>query len=250
MWKFSNFIKYLKTITIVYQKKLRGLIAIQKSGEYLKFAIISQPRVGSTLLLSYLNYHSQILVKGEVVREKRNNPTFLKVSILEFLEKEVFKKYHRSIKAVGFKYFYEHSLLEPELLRHLITNRSLKLIHLKRKDLLRSYLSHKIAENTTKWSESLFEKKIPLKNRQIQVDVSDFNKYKKAMKDNYLLFSKIFKDHNVLTLYYEDLIENPKHCLSDVQTFLKVKNKKLLTVLERQNPEPIEELIKNHADFT
>src|SRR5690606_35781020 len=103
-------------------------------------------RVGSTLLLSYLNSHPQVIVKDEIVRERRNDQP--DKNILEYLAANVYSRYNRQIRAVGFKYFYEHQEDEAALLEHLMSNREIKIIHLKRGNFLNAYVSNLIAAHT------------------------------------------------------------------------------------------------------
>lgn len=162
---FLNLLKYLHTIKIIYQKKALELIPFQKHRKYTRFVIISQPRVGSTLLLSYLNSHPQVIIKDEIVREK-NTSIYKETSIVEFLDETVYRRYHKNIKAVGFKYFYEHMVVEPDLHKYIITHKEIKVIHLKRFDLLRTYVSFKISRKIKVWSKSKFQALISLEEKK------------------------------------------------------------------------------------
>lgn len=242
-----NLLKYLQTIKVIYQKKILEFLSWEKHRKYTRFIIISQPRVGSTLLLSYLNNHPQVIVKGEIVREKKLNLKYRNISIVDFLEDTVYKKYHKSIKAVGFKYFYEHQSLEPELLNYIIAHNDIKIIHLKRRDLLRTYVSNKISEKTGVWSITKFEKDKPLHTKRIKFENEDYIQYKSNIEKEYENFKKNFLFHCQYHIYYEDLVKDKNKKLSEIQSFLLLENKSLITLLDKQNPEALNDLLINHG---
>lgn len=249
MHKLFNLLNYLRTLRIIYQKALIGKIPFNKGNSYTKFVIISQPRVGSTLLLSYLNNHPHIIAKNEIVREKNENPLLRAVAGLDFLKKNIFHEYSNSIKAVGFKFFYEHQLIEHELFEYLLLNNSLKIIHLKRKDLLKCYVSNRIAGKTQVWSQTKFQKNLSIQAKRIMVDPNCFKVYKNNINRQYAFIKECFKAHPVLELYYEDLIMQPTEELAKILSFLGVKHLGLRTLFNKQNPEDLEELIINYQEI-
>jgi len=126
-------INYLFTLLKIYIKKIRDYTSSTKHKNYKKFIILSHPRVGSTFLLSLLNDHPHIIVKNEIVREINLFPANKRPSILSYLKKKVFKEYNNSIKSVGFKFFYEHAVMELSLTEYLEADKTIQIIHLKRK---------------------------------------------------------------------------------------------------------------------
>lgn len=242
-----NLINYFKTVKVIYQKKILNAIPFFKHSSYTKFLIISQPRVGSTLLLSLLNFHPHVIVKDEIVREKRSEQP--QENILKYLSERVYARYYKTIKAVGFKYFYEHQEEEVELLEYLMYNKEVKIIHLKRKSLLSAHVSNLIAGNTGVWSNTVFQKEQALREKRVKIDKSKYRHYKQDIEKHYEILDDRFQDHAVFTLYYEDLVERSTQCLSEVQRFLNVKERHLVSLLKKQNPEDIKDLVINFEDI-
>ncbi len=58
----------------------------------------------------------------------------------------------------------------------------------------------------------------------------------------------MLKDHPLLEVAYEDLVENPQPVLKSIQQFLSVKPKVLFTLLKQQNPGSVESLVTNYDE--
>lgn len=237
-WKF-DFKKVNKFILSYLLSPLGGR-------NYKKFFILTRPRTGSNLLLDYLNSNKGILSRSEVFRNLCGKDH------RKMLNK-LFRRYPFYIKAVGFKVFYDHPLDSPRtsLWDDLAENESIKVIHLDRENILRSFVSQKIAEKTNIWlnkrSGKASDWKANEKNIQLNAEEleREFEKTRRWQHEG----EERFKRHQVLQISYEDLTRNSDDTFIEVCNFLEVPFQKPRTTLKRQNPEKLGELIGNYQEM-
>ncbi len=134
--------------------------------DYKKFIILGTARTGSNFLRSLLNSHKHVIAFGEIfsdynaidwqlpVYKFRSNRvlTLIQNDPTAFLESKVFRNYPRYVSAVGFKIFYNHAQNEnwkPVWLH--LKDMGVRVIHIKRKNLLKTYLSEQKAFKTGEW---------------------------------------------------------------------------------------------------
>lgn len=201
-------------------------------GKPVNFVILCQPRTGSTLLHTYLNSHSAIVSYGEQIRNGKHETT-------------VFQLYPRFIKAVGFKLFYND--IESEVFKKVVANKDIKIIHLVRYDLLRQFVLLKIAEKTGEWSEH--KASGGLNKTTITVNPTQFEKFRMESTGQRQQMIETFAQHQHFQVVYEDLCNSPDEILNQLQAFLKVKPKRLFSLLKKQNSEQLNELVSNYSEI-
>ena len=126
---------------------------------FVRFIVLTRSRTGSNLLLSFLNSHPNIFCESEIFAKLDGaNP------ISRLLA--VFAKQPRHIRAKGFKIFYYHPLdaKADELWRVLEQRNEIRVIHLRRENILRTLLSRKIASIRGSWTELSTTPPIPMAN--------------------------------------------------------------------------------------
>ena len=212
--------KYLRTISILYWKKLLLLLPFQNDS-YTKFVILCTARTGSTWLHTLLNSHPRIISLGEVVDHRTPKSQHLGF---------YFGKKPISIQASGFKIFY--GLENPEytqLLEQLGSDHSIKIIHLTREDKQAQFASLRRAKQLRAWTKGMGIERV---DENLEEDsFGDFLK-KAASASN--LVEKELQNHQVLTVSYESLLNETNQTLFAIQEFLNVKPRKLFSILERQ----------------
>jgi LPS sulfotransferase NodH len=241
-----------KRLSIELSKILIDSHILKGNKEYQKFIVLGRSRVGSNLLISYLNSHPNIFALGEmfgnnhsekVIIYRRENP-------LEYLTDNCYRKYPEKIKAVGFKIFYYHPVKDESrtIWQKLKEDKELKILHVKRENILRTHLSWAIAGKTDKWTIT-GNNNIPVNNKSIELSAEDcvisFEKTRKWETE----FDEYFKDHQILQVNYENLTSNTQDELENVQQLFNLPLHKLHTALKRQNPEPLKNLISNYSDL-
>ena len=70
-----------------------------------------------------------------------------------FLTKQIYREHADSVRAVGFKFHYSHFWGYEGLWEALVADRQIRVVHLKRRNLLRMMLSYRIAEHTGVWQD-------------------------------------------------------------------------------------------------
>lgn len=233
-----NVIRLVET----FKKKIRTIIGIKN---YKKFVIITDARRGSNLLNSLLNNHLNIKAHGEM---------FKRLDGRDWKEiwKVVFSRHSKQTKYVGFKIFYRHPFDDKEQLvwKHILDNKEIKIIHLKRRNLLRAYLSREIAFKTGIWYEKEKQKKIELKNKRIELKLKKCLREFKSTRVQEAKIQKDFFAHSFIEIDYEELAENTQGTMSKIFQFLDVPDKQVKSKLIKQNPEKLETLILNYNEFS
>lgn len=170
--------------------------------------------------------------------------------VVEYLHTTGLKTYSRWVRAVGFKLFYEWQGEQYagmwEVFRQ---NKALKVIHLKRRNHLRTLVSLTIAQNNKRWSQGIQEVQTPSLSKAVVLGVDECKRHFLGMEEEEKRHDEFFANHSILEVYYEDLVAQPQLELAQVQQFLGVKNYRLVTLLARQNPEPLSALILNFSEL-
>jgi LPS sulfotransferase NodH len=207
---------------------------------YVKFVVVTRSRTGSNLLISLLNSHKHINAQGEAFR-RLNNKTSLEIYNSIFPLKSLYK-------CLGFKLFYYHPLDSDDNLiwRLLEKDKNIKIIHLKRNNLLRVHVSRLIAEKTDEWAR-IDNSNLNI-NKKVEVSLTNLMKDFNETKNHIINTEKLFREHNVLEVVYEDLINNQQETIDSILSFLNVKKVILKSSLVRQNPEELKNLISNYDE--
>lgn len=232
---------YLKTHWILKKKLLLEYLNPISNNSAILFIIITQPRAGSTLLHTYLNSHPNIKSYGE--RPRRLKKRYGDEAILS--PKQFFPfRTSLPIRSVGLKISIQHyndPFYDP-FFNWIIENKDLRIVMLTRKNLARSFLSLNIAQKTQQWSSN--KNPVSPHEKKITFHLNEFESFKKEIAEmSYTLLNKL-KDHKMIKINYEDLIDSPES-LMEIQVLLQVKPRNLFTLLHKQNPEQAKDLIEN-----
>ena len=213
----------------------------KKKKNFTKFIILSRSRSGSNLLVSFLESHPNIYIRGEIFHNL-NNRDYRKV--LNWF----FDVMPSKFKASGFKIFYYHPLDTkcPELWRELTSNKDLKIIHLHRENLIKTIISRQIALKTDVWSS---EKKDRYSSYNFEIPPKKIENEIKRTLTWRNEFGKMFENHDILELSYEDFINAKSHKLFIIQDFLGVSQMKLKSHLKKQQKKPLSKIIKNYDEI-
>lgn len=235
-------------------KKLRRAISFQKfkyrvlkpfgNKDYKRFIVLSRSRTGSNMLISFLNSHSQIFAHGEIF-SKLNGKNYKEVL------NGSFSKQPRKLKAVGFKIFYYHPRDDNscKIWNELMNMQELYVIHLKRRNILRTLLSRKIAGVLDIWAtrgprspQRVGEKLVEFKVEELKKGFEQTRLWEKE-------YEKRFNAHQMLDIYYEDLLSSSEKELKKIIDFLDLQYRKLQTNTRKQNAERFSELISNYQEL-
>ena len=124
----------------------------------------------------------------------------------------------------------------------------LRVIHLIRRNILRSHVSREIAFKIENWKQS-HDEKMPLSERRVRLDKEECLKAFQETRSYQLESPKIFKGRKVIDVHYEDIVANPQVELSKIQDFLGLKPAKLSVKSRKRNPKKLSDLIINYAEL-
>lgn len=209
-----------------------------------RFIILCRSRTGSSMLLSFLNGHPSIHAEDEIFG-KLNGRSYKAVL------KRVFSQQPYHIKATGFKIFYYHPIDDnsSDIWNELVNMPDLYIIHLKRKNILRTLISRKIAGMQDVWSitENRTRNKAGAKTIEFSIDELErgFTQTRYWEKEG----DRMFGNHHLLNVYYEDLIRDSKDVWKTITDFLNVRYYKPQTNLKKQNPEESSEIVMNYEEL-
>ncbi len=217
---------------------------IYGNNDYEKFVVITRSRTGSNFLMASLNSHPNIVANREVFRELEGK------SCTEVWGK-TFANKPPCIKLVGFKIFYYHPLDSDDrsVWDLLVADKRIKVIHLKRNNLLRTVLSGKIALKTKVWTNKRAARKVKLEDKKLSLNVDECIQEFQKIKEWESKIDNMFSKHPKLVISYEELVAKPD-TLNEVLDFLGIEQKELKSGYKKQNKEPLNELIENYHEFS
>ncbi len=231
-----------------------------------KFIILGSARTGTNYLQTLLSSHKSIRVFGEIfmVSSLRRNPSAL-IRPAHFLESDVFNKYPKRISAVGFKLMYTHARYGLDgiynsglaiftsyerkrlesVWRYLEKHREIKIIHLQRRNIVRTAVSLLRARQTNQWALRHSEKPSQTSGR-IELSREFLEAFHRDLGSKRAACEASFAGHAVFEVYYEDLVTDRNRELDRIMDFLGVERQHLSTPLVKQNTRSMRDAI---ADF-
>lgn len=238
---------YLKTIAILRYKKLLYQLPLPLHQDYTPFIILCHARTGSTLLHTYLNSHPAIVSLGEQAGKYIKN---VEAQDLPF-KGTIFNVQPRPVKALGIKFFYRYAEYPRGKiwLQELLEMRSLKVIVLKRENILRPIISSQIARKTGALSYWTSKHHLATEDKKISIDTGACITQLKRMEEEQQRFEELLRNHQRLYLSYEELLSDKNRALKMVQQFLEVRPVSLFSLLRKQNPEPLSQLVVNFDEL-
>jgi LPS sulfotransferase NodH len=207
---------------------------------YRRFIILSRSRTGSYMLMSFLNSHPNVRSDGEILHQLNGRDYRAVIA-------QAYGREPRSVKAKGFKIFYYHpngSTGKP-IWDYLLAMPGLHVIHLKRRNVLRTLISREIAMQEGVWKTRNPGSKDTFRRKQVSFTVDElaegFARTRRWEQDG----DAMFRDHPLLSIHYEDLVADTPTTFRQVTDFLGVPYVEPRTHLVRQNPETVRELVAN-----
>ena len=263
---------------------------------YARFIILSAARTGSNLLATALNAHPNIICFRELFNWRTETIGYFVAgydndSVVDrefrdrdevvFLKARIFCDHPSEIETVGFKAPYGTFIGFPKLQGWLVQEQEVRVLHLRRHNLLRRLVSGRIAEATGKWFTGRSQTtagKLRLSNipGALRHPIASSTRLWRSISSGHerklnrpLLtltpdeceaafrkeevrsaqFEQLFARHPMHNLYYEDLAGRQSETLADVQRFLGVEPTRLTPTTVRQNPEPLRQLIGNYDEL-
>jgi LPS sulfotransferase NodH len=207
-----------------------------------RFAIIAHARTGSNFLLDGLKTSPAIRVYHEIFASHNREIG----KDFEKILSSVYQNQSPSTRMVGFKVFYNH--LTDDEWKKLVAHDDLKIIHLTRRNRLRTILSLEIAFKTGQWTEG--EHSRGPKEKRVTLDPLKLWKQLEQIEEGEAATRDRFCDRQVLEVVYEELVRAPDDVFEAVSAYLGLDGVDPGKIrLKRQNPESLEQLIMNYAEI-
>ena len=209
-----------------------------------RFAIVGNARTGSNYLLAGLKSSPSIRIYHEIFADhnRRVGEDFDRIF------STVFQPESKFTKMVGFKVFYNH-LTEDEWQKFLEC-KGLKIIHLTRRNRLRTVISLEIAFKTGQWTRSSKGKTGESKEKRLVLDPAKVVRRLEQIEEGETKTRIRFHDRQILEVVYEELVQSPLLIFESVGKFLGVDGIDPGKIrLKRQNPETLPQLIINYDEI-
>ena len=206
-----------------------------------RFAIVGNARTGSNFLLDGLKTSSAIRMYHEIFASHNREIGKDFDKILSML----YQNESRSTRMVGFKVFYNH--LTDEEWKKLVARDELKIIHLTRRNRLRTIISLEIAFKTGQWTKAGHSG--DPKEKRVTLDPWKLLKRLEQIEEGEAATRARFCDRQILEIVYENLVQAPDDTFASVSTYLGVDGIDPGRIrLKRQNPESLRQLIVNYDE--
>lgn len=264
-----------------------------ESTDYTRFIILSLGRTGTNMLSQALNSSPRIVCFGDVFNPQADlvqlfvgtyeRFTDRELSLrsrdpLRFLEERILCPYPGEVRAVGFKLHYGQLPGYPGLLERLASDKELRVLHLRRRNLLRTLVSLKraratgvylddskrkltlarlmnVARHPLRTARTLRRRLSPARASQqaararVTVSADELRDFIVGTRMRAASHDRLYDAHPKLTVWYEDIVDRWEETLAEVQSFLGVEPAPLTVTLRRQNPEPLRELVENYDEL-
>lgn len=243
---------------------------------YTRFVIVSHLRCGTHMLRTMLESHPQIVCQSEVFNSDNPNlPYPLSTPTSEVLERWVYRPFPDAILCVGFVLQAYHPFglkafpgirenpLWADIWPLLENTPGLRVIHLRRENLLRRHLSHILARKTGSWHQWDRDRALQVSHLErpplVEPDRARRPPVRLEPDRLRLDFEEIeglhrrvahrFGDGAYLALRYEDLCSDPNRVGRALLSFLKVAASSLCPAVEKLEYRPLSASIENYEEL-
>lgn len=255
-----------------HRRKLNAIIAntvtdlglVKGHCNYQKFIILGAARTGSTLLVNLLQSHPSIKTYREIFMNESSKidwgyPVYSSTKLLQirqenplfFIDQVVFGEVPKNVSAVGFKIFYDHAQGDKQQLvwNHLKDLKSLKIIHITRRNLLKNYLSLSLAFKTDIWVNNSHHTHKQSHPTAITLNYDDCIKFFEQRKAYEKYYDNLFSSHQKMNIIYEAFTKNLSPYTKQIQEFLEVKEYELYCSIKKQAKKPLSKAISNYFEL-
>lgn len=231
---------------------------------FTKFIILGRSRTGSNFLASMLRSHGEVICFGELFHSVRRDTIFWDYPGFEvtpealalrerdplgFIDTRVFASVPRHVKAVGFKLFYNQAQDENwrSVWNYMKAQTSCKVIHLRRRNIVRVHLSEKIADKTQRWA--ILRDDDAHRDVAVELTFGECLKTLKHEREDSERYQRFFAGNDVLEVFYEELVSNTDAETDRIQRFLGVPRRQLRAKSRKQARQPLTTMISNYDEL-
>ncbi len=223
--------------------------------------ILTTQRSGSTFLVSCLRSHPEVECAGEILNGQPDDPlpayrgpfrqTLKGIRILRtgaWRAGTFMDAYFRRGKAKVrcFKAMY-NQLARPFAARYLVGNEDIRVMHLRRHNLLKVHVSTLLMNKRTQLQATA-----PTETVWIDVDPQKAIASMRKARDRYESYDRAFQRHPRLQLSYENLIDRDgitEDTRSRICDFLDIAQLPMTSPLVKLNPESLRDMVTNYDEL-
>lgn len=259
--KIGDLRKWIESRRLMAESSAVDLGLLAGHTGYTRFIVLGRSRTGSNFLRGLLESHPNVVTANEILRDGRsidwgsalfkNTPGVMEMRHsrpTDFLEEVVFRRFPKRVRAVGFKVFYYHAQEMPRraVWDWLQADRALHVIHLKRRNILRTHLSMVQAMRTGRWfgRSGRTEDQAPV--------TLGYSECLRAFEDTRAAeneYDARFAGHPVLEIAYEDLVSGGNGEAARIQAFLQLPQRPLKQGLLKQSHLSLTEAVRNYGEL-
>jgi LPS sulfotransferase NodH len=212
--------------------------------DYKKFMVLSRARAGSSMLESMLKSHPNIRSFGEVFRARGGIDHRQRISRL-------YRAYPRKCRAIGFKIHYQQPADDPsgEVWKRLLEVEGLHVVHLRRRNVLRSIVSGKIAQTHRAFNIKDARERPRIERRRVQLTQAEVLKGIRVTRASEARFDRLFEGCRRIDVWYEDLVREPDREFNVLLAFLDLPLRAPKTRYVKMNPERLSELVVDYDEL-
>ena len=228
-----------------------------------RFLVLCAERTGSSMLVGLLGSHKECFVAGELFNPRLiakghlagwPNPKDRELLALRqadpvgFISRVFEIIARRGYRAAGFKLMYQHGQKQVAATEYLVSQKDIRVIHLKRRNLLRRLLSERRAQSTDVWSETPDASGSPPPSVDLPFlnSASNFAHIETKQAE----YEERFKSHPVLELFYEDLANDPQAVGACALEFVGLRPEGPLEIrFKKTGTDPLRQAIANYDDL-
>lgn len=257
----------IRRIYRVIEQDCRDLVfsrrLVPTTRDYVRFIILGMGRSGTNYLASSLRSHKGIVAFGELFNTANQDrllweypgyestPRQLSLrarDVRAFLDSIVFKPMPRRTRAVGFKLFYYHARDNDwsDIWPHLQAM-DIKIVHLKRRNLLALQMSMSLALTTREWSTRQAD--MPGGERSCVLSYESCLKGFETVTQWQEEADRFFSDKDRVDIWYEDLNADYASTIEKIQRFLNVEPLPATSPLKKQSKLPLSAAILNYQEL-
>ena len=250
----------------VGRRALLGTPVYPSTLSYQQFVILCAGRTGSNMLVGLLQSHPKVDCYREVFHFSKpswgldhlrylNTPQNIALresDPAEFLDRLVFGPRPVGHQAVGFKLLYWHMEGDRDPWRSRVLpavqrDSSLKVIHLVRRDKLATVVSGHQAKMDKVWVKER-EARVGLRP-PVRLSPTFVERRVRTLERMEVKYDTYFMGHDVLKVYYEDLVSEAEDSVNEIGRFLGLSSHTYRTKTAKTGRDRIEERIENYVEL-
>lgn len=233
--------------------------------DYVRYLMLGRARTGSNMLRTSLARNPGVVAYGEIFRtpgligwdawpyskpasghgQFRHMLALMQRDPVRFLERHVYGRHPLRRRAVGFKmfYYYAHQPHWEPVWTYLAEHTDIRVIHLKRRNRLRTFISTERALRNERWTN---HSGAVLPQPTVRTTPSELQAFFERNERWEADYDHRFAAHPVLQVVYEDLVADYDAEMARIQAFLDVPPAATQPRTHRQSRGPLSAAIEDY----